>query len=92
MTQKIETSKGAITVSELRERLLLQAAESDDFRTRLLNDPKAVLRDDYNLNVPEHINLFVHEDDATTAHLVLPRSKELTEAELASVAGGNLYY
>ena len=30
----------------------------------------------------------VHEDSATTAHLVLPPSPELTDAEMESVAGG----
>ena len=30
----------------------------------------------------------VHEDSATTAHLVLPPSPKLTEAEMANVAGG----
>ena len=31
----------------------------------------------------------VHEETGTTSHLVLPRSDRLTDAELASVSGGN---
>jgi len=33
----------------------------------------------------------VHEDSATTAHLVLPPSPQLTEAELDAVADVNLW-
>lgn len=89
--RKIETARGAITASDLRDQLLAEAAENEEFRARLLTDPKAVLREDYDIVVPEKLNLFVHEDDATTAHLVLPRSKKLTEAELEATAGA-IYY
>ena len=33
----------------------------------------------------------VHEDSATTAHLVLPPSPKLTEAELAQISGGTVW-
>lgn len=90
MAEPIKTTQGSLTASEIRERLLAQAAESDDFRARLLADPKAVLREDYDIVIPENMKLFVHEEDAVTAHLVLPRSKKLTEAELATASGA--YY
>ena len=90
MAEPIKTAHGPLTASEIRDRLLAQAAENDDFRARLLADPKAVLRDDYDIAVPESMKVFVHEEDATTAHLVLPRSKRLTEAEMATASGA--YY
>ena len=90
MARSIETTRGAMTASELRDQLIAQAGEDDAFRTRLLADPKATLREDYGLDLPENLNLHVHEDDATTAHLVLPRSKKLTEAELQAASGA--YY
>ena len=46
MVQTIETPRGAMTASELRDRLLAQAADDDDFRARLLADPRATLRED----------------------------------------------
>ena len=90
MARSIETTRGAMTASELRDRLIAQAGEDDEFRARLLADPKATLREDYGLDLPESLNLHVHEDDLTTAHLVLPRSKKLTEAELQAASGA--YY
>ena len=86
----IETTSGAMTATELRDRLFARAADDDEFRSRLLADPSALLRDDYGIVLPENLKLHVHEEDATTAHLVLPRSKKLTEEELASASGA--YY
>ncbi len=91
MARSVETSRGAMTASEIRAQLVEQAEGDEDFRARLLADPKAILRDDYGIVMPEHLNLYVHEEDATSAHLVLPRSKRLTEAELATVSGGAYY-
>ena len=87
---KIETTGGAMTATELRDQLFAKAADDDGFRARFLADPREVLRDDYGIVLPENLTLHVHEEDATTAHLVLPRSKKLTEAELESASGA--YY
>lgn len=76
-----------MTASELRDRLIAQASDNDDFRARLVADPKAILRDEYGIVVPESVKIHVHEEDATAAHLVLPRSKKLTEAELQAASG-----
>ena len=43
------------------------------------------------VTIPEGMTVRVHEEDSATAHLVLPRSKRLTEAEMASVSGGAWY-
>ena len=86
----IETTGGALTATELRDQLFAKAADDDGFRSRLLADAREVLRDDYGILLPENLKLHVHEEDATTAHLVLPRSKKLTEAELESASGA--YY
>ena len=86
----IETTSGAMTATELRDQLFARAADDDEFRSRLVADPSALLRDDYGIVLPENLKLHVHEEDATTAHLVLPRSKKLTDEELASASGA--YY
>ena len=90
MAKAIDTSQGAMTASQIREHLVAQAAESDEFRERLLADPRATLRDDYGIVLPENLKVCVHQEDATTAHLVLPRSKKLTDAELEAASGA--YY
>ena len=79
------------TAADLKARILSRAGEDGDFRARLVADPRAAVADEIGMTVPEGFNVMVHEDSATTAHLVLPPSPELTEADLAMVAGGRGY-
>ena len=76
------------TATEMRDRILNKATEDGDFRAHLIADPKAAISDEIGQTIPEGFNVAVHEDSATTAHLVLPPSPTLTEAELAQVSGG----
>ena len=76
------------TATELRDRILCKAAEDNDFRALLIADPKAVISTETGQTIPDGFEVVVHEDSATTAHLVLPPSPKLTEAEMKSVAGG----
>ena len=76
------------TATEMRARVLNRAAEDGEFRARLIADPKATIASEVGATIPDGFDVVVHEDSATTAHLVLPPSPKLTEAEMATVAGG----
>ena len=76
-----------ITGTELKARILSKAAYDGEFRARLIADPKAAIADEIGEHLPEGFEFVVHEDSATTTHLVLPPSGELTEADLKAVAG-----
>ena len=75
------------TTSELRTRILSKADEDGDFRARLISDPKAAISAETGTTIPDGFEVAVHEDSATMAHLVLPPSPALTEAEMEFVAG-----
>ena len=70
------------------EKLVAKAEEDSDFRSRLLANPNAALKEAFGLEVPDEFKVTVHQDDARTAHLVLPASAELTDAQLQQAAGG----
>ena len=76
------------TATELRTRILTRASEDGDFRARLIADPKSAISSEIGNAIPEGFDVMVHEDSATTAHLVLPPSPKLTEAEMEMAAGG----
>ena len=76
------------TATELRIRILSRADEDGDFRARLIADPRAAISSETGATIPDGFDIVVHEDSATTAHLLLPPSPELTEAEMEAVAGG----
>ena len=75
--------------NEMKNRILHKAAEDSEFRARLIADPKAAIRDEVGQPLPNDLEVVVHEDSATTAHLVLPPSPAIAEAELEGVAGGH---
>ena len=76
------------TAGELKTRILARASEDADFRARLVADPKAAISAELGRTIPEGFEVLVHEDGVSTAHLVLPPSPELSEAELETVTGG----
>ena len=76
------------TVEEFNEYVRNRAVEDQDFRARLLADPKAVMEDELDLQIADGFNVEVHEDSATTAHLVIPPSAALAEADMQAVSGG----
>ena len=77
------------TATEMKDRILSKAEEDGDFRARLIADPKAAISAEIGAAIPDGFDVAVHEDSATTAHLVLPPSPALTDAELEAVAGGH---
>ena len=76
------------TATEMRARILGKAADDSDFRARLIADPKTAISAETGKTIPEGLDIVVHEDSATAAHLVLPPSTVLTEAELEAAASG----
>ena len=76
------------TVSGVRAHIMDKAAEDGEFRTKLVGDPETTISAELGVFIPEQFTIQVHEDSATSAHLVLPPSEQLTEADLAQVAGG----
>ena len=72
----------------MTEKLIAKAQEDTDFRARLLADPSSALKEEFDIEVPEDFNVLVHEDNARTAHLVLPTSPQLTDVQLEKAAGG----
>ncbi len=66
-----------------------KAVEDEEFRARLLADPRAVIEEELDLSIPDGLDIQVHEDTATTSHFVIPPSAKLAEEDMRAVAGGN---
>ena len=77
------------TAGEMHRILVDKADEDEEFRNRLLTDPKGVIQQEFDLELPESLGIQVHENSAETVHLVLPPNPRLNEAQLARVAGGS---
>ena len=73
--------------AEVRAHIAMKAAD-DDFRARLIAEPRATLEAETGLRFPDGYQLHVHEESATDAHLVLPPKPELSREQLDRIAGG----
>ena len=77
------------TAAELKDQILSKAAEDEDFRARLIADPREAISAETGTTIPDGFDWVVHEDSATTTHLVLTPSRELSEAEPEPETGGS---
>ncbi len=72
---------------EMRAYIINKAKDDETFRSQLLADPKEALKQEFDITLPSSFNLQVHEDSATSAHIVLPPTQNLN-LDLSVVQGG----
>lgn len=76
------------TQQNMLQKLIARAEEEADFREQLKANPSSTLKEAFDIELPDDFKVVILEDDARTAHLVLPASAELTDAQLQQAAGG----
>jgi len=72
--------------------VVAKAQQDDEFRKRLLSEPNIVVKE-CGLNLPDGVQLQVHQNTDQVVHLTIPAKSaeaELSDAELAGVSGGAL--
>ncbi len=78
--------------SQSREKIIAKAWKDPTFKKKLLTNSREALNE-MGMNIPANVNVKVIEDTNSTYTFVLPVSpanaKNLSEAELETVAGGN---
>ena len=77
------------TYAELRADVLEMAMKDQDFRARLLADPKAAVQEATGLALPDSVTIHVHEESESVGHLVLPPSSSLADEDLEQIAAGD---
>ncbi len=78
-------------VESMRQQLVDKATTDKAFRERLIADPKSTIQGELNVTIPAGFDVEVLEDGGAKAHLVLPPSAELSEADLQQAAGGTSF-
>jgi nitrile hydratase alpha subunit len=81
--------------AEMERRLLQRSLQDEDFRQRLLDDPKGTVEQELGDRLPEGIEVRTVEETTDIIYLVLPSAsaaggegEELSDQELEAVAGG----
>jgi hypothetical protein len=78
---------------QMERRLVQRSLEDEDFRQRLLEDPRATMEQELGVRLPAEVKVQALEETADTIYLVLPSASslgeggELSDRELEAVAG-----
>jgi len=81
--------------AEMERNIVQRSLEDEEFRQRLLEDPRAAVEREMGRRLPEGVQVRVVEESADTIYLVLPSASalgdqggELSDQDLEAVAGG----
>ena len=84
--------------AQMERRLIDKSTEDEDFRRRLMEDPKGAVEEELGARLPEEVRVAAVEETQDTIYLVLPATPmagaegvELSDQELESVAGGDAW-
>lgn len=77
-----------LTIKELRNKIIGRAAVDPEFRALLIGDPKRAIGRELSVSIPASYSIEVHEEDHTTAHLVLPPGSRLSVSDLEGIILG----
>ena len=75
------------TRSEVEAMIAGRIAADPGFRDTLLADPRAVLSEVVGFDIPESVQVVLHEESLTQIHLTIPAGENLSDADLELVAG-----
>ena len=79
------------TRSEVEAIIAERVAADPAFRETLLANPHAVLSEVIGFDIPDSVQVVLHEESLTQIHLTIPPSEALSDADLELVSGGNLW-
>ncbi len=77
-----------LSAKEIHDDVQQRSVEDADFRARLLADPKGALNKEYGVEIPDSIDVKVHDSDLNTVHLALPPTGQLSEEQLRAISAG----
>ncbi len=76
------------SADDLRSQIIDRAVSNSEFRQLLMDDPKGAIQSEFDIPIPENIQLNVLEDSSEVVNLVLPPIVKLDISELEATVGG----
>ena len=77
------------TPGQVRIHILERAAEDEEFRARLIEDPPGTIEKELGIGIPQGLRIKVLQDGADTTGIALARKARLEAAALAAVSASH---
>ena len=77
------------TRAEVEAIIAERIAADPGFRETLLANPRAMLSEVIGFDIPDTVQIELHEESLTQIHLTIPAAGALTDDDLELVAGGS---
>jgi len=93
MAEKPPTHQIPLTPESSAALIAQRCAQDPDFRQRLKEDPRACLAEAAGEELPEDLEIVLHQNSGDTWHVPIPDylgDRELSEKEMGELAGGEL--
>jgi hypothetical protein len=93
MTQTQNQQKPQRSRQKIEAHLVAKAWKNESFKQELLNNPKAIIEQEFGAQLPEALKIQIMEEDTETLYITLPtlpewNREELSDKELEAVVGG----
>ncbi len=75
------------SAEDVRRQVIDKAISDSEFRNLLVSNPKDAISQELGVELPDEIQVVVHENDAQTFHLSLPVT-DISEEQLEAIAAG----
>ena len=75
------------SADDMRRQITDKAVSDADFRNMLLSNPRETISAELGVDLPDDVEVVVHQSDPKTLHLALPVS-EIGEEDLEAIAAG----
>lgn len=75
------------SAEDMRRQVTDRAISDNDFRSLLVSNPRDAISQELGVDLPEDVEIVVHESNANTLHLALPVT-EIGEEQLEAIAAG----
>jgi len=86
-------SKQTQTRRDIESQIIAKAWKDEAYKQKLFSNPKAVIEQEFNIQLPAEIKVQVKEENPTSLYFVLPippeiPGQEISDEQLEVIAGG----
>ena len=76
------------SASEVQAEIVSKTTTDAQFRQQFIADPKGVINQEFGIEIPDNMQIHVHEGDLQNVHIALPPPTVMTEEQLEAISAG----